>query len=92
VRVNINIDPLSAPKGHKDSAQGFNLGFNPGLLVPMKCALKASSTPLRGVQFGEGTLDLWCSSVLGVLSGEHQQGGLASNPKPQWCLVVAKPD
>jgi hypothetical protein len=38
VRVNINIDPLSAPKGHKDSAQGFN----PGLLVPMKCALKVA--------------------------------------------------
>jgi len=78
----------TAPKGQQNLAQGFN----PGLVTAKRCALKASSTPLRGVQFGGGTLDLWCSSVLGVLSGEHQRGGLASNPRPQWCLVVAKPD
>jgi hypothetical protein len=27
-----SVSRFSAPKGQKDSAQGFNLGFNPGLL------------------------------------------------------------
>jgi hypothetical protein len=39
--VEIEISKPSAPKGQQNSAQGFN----PGLLVLTRCALKASSTP-----------------------------------------------
>ena len=48
--------------------------------------------PAARVQFGQGTLVFGCSSALGLVWQEHQQGGLASNPPAQWSLVVAKPD
>src|SRR5258707_10197981 len=33
---------ISAPKGQKDSAQGFNLGFNPGFGISTRRALKVA--------------------------------------------------
>jgi hypothetical protein len=54
--------------------------------------LTSTFNPLRGCNSPEGTFDLWCSRAFGLVRQAHQRGGLASNPKPQWSLVVAKPD
>src|ERR1700751_2218927 len=57
-----------------------------------KDCLMSTFNPLRGCNSPEGTFDFWCSRAFSLVRQEHQRGGLASNPKPQWCLVVAKPD
>jgi hypothetical protein len=71
VRVNINIDPLSASKGHKDSAQGFN----PGLLVPMKCALKVAPEVIA-------QRDLTPTSAATVQSGATFRARFPLTPNP----------